>query len=104
MAYRGGNINFTVKGDAQFNLDNLDFRVMIYPDRHPEEAKTVLKSQMTKLNTNHYAGTISYDETKTMHLGLYSIEVLIIESSTSRSVYKKAGAFPMYESASEDIA
>ena len=104
MAYRGENIDFVIKGDSTYNLDTMDFKVLFYPDRHPDEVTTVLKSEMTKLNTNHYSGSIGYQHTKAMPLGLYTIEVLIIESSTNRSIFLKKGAFPLYETASEDIA
>lgn len=103
MAYRGENIDITIKGDSEFNLDELDFKVLVYPDRHTNEATTIDKSAMTKLNDNQYFGTIRYERTKTMPLGLYTIEVLVIESGTSRSIYAKPGAFPMYDSASKDI-
>lgn len=104
MAYRGGNIDLVIKGDIDYNLDTMDFKVLVYPDRHPDKATTILKSQMIKVSANRYSGTIGYEITKKMSLGLYTIEVLIIESSTSRSVFLKPGVFPLYESASEDIA
>lgn len=103
MAYRGENIDITIKGDSEFNLDELDFKVLVYPDRHTEEMTTIEKSAMTKLNDNQYFGSIGYEQTKTMPLGLYTIEVLVIESGTSRSIYVKPGAFPMYDSASKNI-
>ena len=101
--YRGENIDITIKGDSEFNLDNMDFTVLIYPDRHTNEATAIEKSAMTKLNDNQYAGTIGYEQTKGMPLGLYTIEVLVIESGTSRSIYAKPGAFPLYDSASKNI-
>ena len=103
MAHRGENIDITIKGDSEFNLDELDFKVLVYPDRHTNEATTIEKSAMTKLSDNQYFGTIRYEQTKAMPLGLYTIEVLVIESGTSRSIYAKPGAFPMYDSASKDI-
>lgn len=103
MAHRGENIDITIKGDSEFNLDKLDFKVLVYPDRHTNEATTIGKSAMTKLSDNQYFGSIGYEKTKTMPLGLYTIEVLVIESGTSRSIYAKPGAFPMYDSASKDI-
>lgn len=103
MAYRGENINITIKGDSEFNLDNLDFEVLVYPDRHTDEVTTLSKSSMTKVGANTYFGTIEFSETKTMYLGFYTIEVLIKESETSRSIYVKPSAFPVYDSASKDI-
>ena len=104
MAHRGGNIDITIQGDSEFNLDTMDFKVLVYPDRHPEEVVTLEKSEMTKIEDNNYTGSIGYEVTKNMPLGSYTVEVLVIESETSRSVYAKAGAFPMYDSASKDIA
>lgn len=103
MAHRGENIDITIKGDSEFNLDELDFKVLVYPDRHTEEITTIEKSAMTKLSDNQYFGTIRFEQTKAMPLGLYTIEVLVIESGTSRSIYAKPGAFPLYDSASKDI-
>lgn len=103
MAHRGENIDITIKGDSEFNLDELDFKVLVYPDRHMNEVTTIEKSAMTKLSDNQYFGTIGYEHTKAMPLGLYTIEVLVIESGTSRSIYAKPGAFPMYDSASKNI-
>ena len=104
MAYRGENIDITIKGDSEFNLDSLDFKLLFYPDRHPEDAKTIEKSTCEKLGDNHYKAVIGFEETKTMSLGSYTIEVLIIENNYSRSIYAKQGAFPMYDSASKSIS
>lgn len=103
MAYRGGNIDITVKGDYEFNLNELDFVVLVYPDRYYDEVVTLNKSDMENIKSNMYSGTIGYEVTKTMPLGQYTIEVLIKEGNNRRSIYAKQGAFPMYESASEDI-
>lgn len=103
MAYRGENIDITIKGDSQFNLDTMNFKVIVYPDRHTDEVTTIEKSAMIKLGDNQYNGSIGYEQTKAMTLGLYTIEVLVIESGTSRSIYAKPGAFPMYDSASKNI-
>lgn len=104
MAYRGENIDITIKGDSEYNLDELDFKVLVYPDRHPDEKIVVEKSAMEKLDSNYYSATISYENTKGLALGLYTIELLVVESETSRSILVKQGAFPVYDSASKDIA
>ena len=104
MAYRGENIDITIKGDSEYNLDELDFKVLVYPDRHPEERIVVEKSEMDKLGQNYYSATIGYEQTKDFALGQYTIELLVVESETSRSILVKQGAFPVYDSASKDIA
>ena len=101
--YRGENIDITIKGDTEFNLDSQDFVVLIYPDRHPDETKIVTKLECEKVANNHYKAVIGYAETKEMPLGYYTVEVLIIENNNSRSIYAKQGAFPMYDSASKSI-
>lgn len=103
MAYRGGNIDITVTGDFTWNLDELDFKVLIYPDRHPEDAIEMDKSELSREGENHYAGSVPYDVTRDMALGYYTVEVLIIENEASRSVFVKPAAFTMHDSASKDI-
>ena len=103
MAYRGENIDITIKGDSEYNLDELDFKLLVYPDRHPDEKKVVEKSAMEKLDSNYYSATIGYETTKDLALGLYTIELLVVESETSRSILVKQGSFPVYDSASKDI-
>lgn len=103
MAYRGENIDITVKGDATWNLDSLEFKVLIYPDRHPEDATMIDKSEMSRVEGNLYAGSVSYEITKDWPLGYYTVEVLIIENEMSRSVFVRQGAFTVHDSASKDI-
>lgn len=103
MAYRGEDINFTIKGDEKINLDSYDFKLLTYPDGHTDQATTVEKANMTKIASNHYEGQIDYKVTKDMPLGTYTIEILLIESTTERSIYVKRGAYPLYDSASKNI-
>ena len=103
MAYKGEDLPLEIKGDAEFNLDELDFKILVYPDRHPENVFLIEKSEMTKEYDNHYSGKIGYEITKEMPIGSYTIEVLAIEGETSRRIYVKLGAFPMYDSASKNI-
>ena len=65
--------------------------------------KVVEKSAMEKLDSNYYSATIGYETTKDLALGLYTIELLVVESETSRSILVKQGSFPVYDSASKDI-
>lgn len=103
MAYRGENIDIVIKGSDIVNLDNNDFVVLLYPDRHPERKFEVHKSEMVKLNSNHYSGGVEYTESKALPLGSYTIELLIKEGTTRRSVFVKPSAFPLYDSASKNI-
>lgn len=103
MAYRGENIDFVIKGDSKINLDQINFKVLIYPDRHEEEAIVINKAIMTRVAASHYKGQIGYSETKDLPLGMYTIEVLLIEKDTERSIFMKRGAFPLYDSASRNI-
>lgn len=103
MAYRGENIDITIKGDDVFNLDDMDFKVLVYPDRHVDEAISIAKSDMTRLEDNQYFASIGYEKTKELPIGEYTIEVLVIEGSTSRSIFAKRGAFPVYDSASKNV-
>lgn len=103
MAYRGGNIDFVIKGDTENSLDANDFKVLVYPNRHFDNALAIEKSAMQKVGTNEYSCTIDYKGTKSMSIGMYTIEVLFIENENHRSVFTMQSAFPLYESASEDI-
>ena len=109
MAYRGENLKITIKGDSEFNLDELEFQLMIYPDRHPQTnvAKVLSKSQMTRVEANHYLAEFTYMQTEDIPLGPYTIEVLVVEnkdeSTESRSIYLKPGAFSVYDSCSKNF-
>lgn len=103
MAYRGETISITIKGDEKHNLDSLDFKVLIYPDRHTDDYTQFNKSDLTKLAANYYSLSIAPSTTADLALGMYTIEILLIEGGNSRSIYAKQGAFPIYDSASKNI-
>lgn len=103
MAYRGGNINITIKGDSSWDLDKNDFKVLVYPDRRFEDALSVDKSEMTKIGDNQYLAVIAWQKTKTMKTGPYTIEILIFEGENIRSVFMKESADHLYSSASTYI-
>lgn len=118
MAYRGEDINITIKGDDEYNLDELEFGVWIYPDRQPNALNwegPLRKGQlgMTRIGDNHYNLKIPRIFTTDLPLGLYTIEVVIFDGehdgsleslyATSRSIFVKQGAFPVYDSASKNI-
>lgn len=100
--YRGENIDITIKGDSEFNLDKLDFRVLVYPDKKLEDAIILPKSESEKLGDNYYKVSLGYEQTKEMSLGLYSIEVLL-EEDDERKIYAKSRVFSLLDSASKDI-
>lgn len=104
MAYRGEDIKFRVKGDDKINLDVYDFKLLIHPDGKFEDYEVINKSAMTKIEDNHYEAEIDFNKTKTMPLGSYTIEVLIIEETSERVIYLKRGVFPLYDSASKNEA
>ena len=104
--YRGENLKITIKGDAEFNLDDLDFGVFLYPDRNPGKRLfrlPVYKDKMSRIGDNIYLLDIDYSETETLHLGLYTIEIVVMEGSSHRSIFVKEGAFPVYDSATKTI-
>lgn len=103
MAYRGGNIDLTIKGDLTWDLDENDFKVLVYPNNYPEKAVSVSKADMSKVEDNMYSGSVSYKDTKAMMLGLYTIEVVIIKGEDSRSVFARENAFELFNSAAKDI-
>jgi hypothetical protein len=103
MAYRGGNIDFTVKGDKTWNLDEHDFKVLVYPNNHPDRAVAVSKADMRKVEANMYEGAVSYKDTKNLMLGYYTIEILVIEAEDSRSVFARENAFELLDSASKNV-
>lgn len=101
MAYRGEDIPIVITGDEENNLDTLDFKVLFYPHDKPESSTTLLKSEMKKESENSYSGKIPYTTTKEMSVGYYTIEILTI--GDERRIFKKDGAFTLYDSASKNI-
>lgn len=103
MAFKGENIDFVIKGDDKVNLDGYDFVLLAYPDGKYDKYTEIKKSDMTKISENHYEGSILPDVSKTMAVGSYTIEILLMESDTRRSIFVKRGAFPLYDSASKNL-
>ena len=104
MAYRGETIEITIKGDDKYNLDELLFWVNIYPDRHTDEYLGVSKSAMTKLGSNHYKLSIDPQTSADLHVGFYTIEIMVEDNQRTRSIYAKQSAFPVYDSSFKNIA
>jgi hypothetical protein len=101
MAYKGEDIPIVITGDNENNLDEVDFKVLFYPHDTPDNPTILLKSDMTKEEENMYSGKIPFSTTKTMPIGYYTIEILTI--GEERRIFKKDGAFTLYDSASKDI-
>lgn len=100
MALQGENINITIRGNDTINLDNIDFNVSVYIYPNIEAVTTISKLQCTKQDTNVYLCVIPYATTKTMQIGMYTIEVL---DSTNKSIYIKNNAFSLNISASKSL-
>ena len=104
MAYQGENWNFTIKGNTDIDLDGNDFKLLIYPcGTHDNNVVVITKSQCTKSEANVYIASVPYSTTKTLPIGIYNVEVLIISGGTSRSVFVKKNAFSNNLSASKEI-
>lgn len=116
MAYKGEDIKFTLQGDKNINLVDLDFAVLVYQQNDccaPENVVTLHKLNDFKRigATNAYEGKISYLITKDMVEGKYNMELLLIHTtadengetiSEERSVFKKKNVFTLECSASKD--
>lgn len=102
MAYKGEDIPIIIEGDNNNNLDSLDFKVVLYPHDDLTNKIVINKNAMKKESDNVYSGTISHTDTANMPVGYYSIEILTI-GNTERRIFKKDGAFTLYDSASKNI-
>lgn len=103
MAYRGEDIKIVVKGDAIYDLDKCDFKVLLYPDRHPNEATVISKEEMTREGSNYYSGEISAEASKALPIGLYTIEVLVFDGEDDRTIFLERSVLPIYDSGSKNI-
>lgn len=102
MAYKGEDIPIIIEGDNNNNLDSLDFKVVLYPHDDFTNKIIIKKEDMKNESENVYSGTISHTDTTDMPVGYYSIEILTI-GETERRIFKKDGAFTLYDSASKNI-
>lgn len=103
MAHRGETIDFFVKGDESYDLSKIDFNVLIYPHDKVDKSIVIAKEDMTLNEDGRYSGSISYEQTKNMELGLYDVEILLIEDASSRSIFTRKSVFSMKDSASKSI-
>lgn len=102
MAYRGEDIDFRIKGTDEVNLDINEFSLLIYPNGKYDEAYEISKKDMTKISNNIYVGSIPYETSKSMVLGSYTVELLMIVNGSARSIYAKRGALEIFDSASKE--
>jgi hypothetical protein len=102
MAYRGEDIDFRIKGTDEVDLDANNFSLLIYPNGRYDEAYEIPKVDMTKVSNNLYVGSIPYEKSKTMVVGSYTVELLMIINGASRSIYAQRGALVIFDSASKE--
>lgn len=100
MALQGENIDILLKGDSDINLDDIDFKVTVYVSPNITNLVTISKSSCVKKDTNTYLCTIPYTTTKTMEIGVYTIEIL---DSTNHTIFQKINAFTLNLSASKTL-
>lgn len=104
MAYQGEDWVFTITGDDKTNLDNNDFKILVYPcGKSNISVSTITKEQCSQVKENVYTGTIPFQTTKNLEIGLYTVEVLLISSGNVRSVFMKNNAFENKPSESKNI-
>lgn len=114
MSYQGEDIKFTLKGDANVNLDEItNFVVSVYPHCQCEGTTSNIVRLYKATNfeqvkdkdgngTNTYIGTIPASETKTMEATHYNMELLIIDGG-ERSIFMQKHAFAIECSVSKDV-
>lgn len=109
MAYKGEDIPIIIEGDSNNNLDELEFQVVFYPHDDLDNKRVIQKSELIKEGNNIYSGVIPHSMTTQMPIGYYSVEVLTIApesemiGSVERRIFKKDGAFILYDSASKNL-
>lgn len=114
MAQQGEDIKFTLRGNNEINLDDLDFKVSVYKSCqcNSENVVTILKEKMTQITddegngTNTFVGKIPYDQTKEMKEGYYDMELLTISGegdAQERSIYTKKNVFMLDCSYSKNL-
>jgi hypothetical protein len=109
MAYKGEDIPIIIEGDSNNNLDELEFQVVFYPHDDLDNKRVIRKSELKKNENNVYSGVIPYSMTMQMPIGYYSVEVLTVAPDTGtigsieRRIFKKDGAFILYDSASKNL-
>jgi hypothetical protein len=92
--YQGEDISFRLKGDDVVDFVGNDFLALVYSAEDSSKSFVFKKEDDFEQNgdSNVYDCVISHDTTKDM-IGLYNLEVLIIDEEGRRSVYKQDGIF-----------
>lgn len=95
--FRGEVISLYLKGDKQFNLQEVDFNVYIYPDGdiRPDFLKKT-KADCKVQDDGSFLLTIDATTTSSMPLTSYTIE---INDASNNVVYKQQNAFSLEPSA-----
>jgi hypothetical protein len=116
--YRGEDWIITIKGDKEFDLDEMDFGVWLYPDRHPNALnwrgpirKSATTGEITRIGDNLYELRLAPSVTIDVPLGRYTIEIVVftgeytqsVWTHRGRSIFIKQGAFAVYDSATKTI-
>jgi len=98
--FQGEQINITINGADEYNLETLSFGCVIYPADDLTKAVNIPKVSMTKVaNQNTYIAHIASSVTKTLPVGIYNIEFY---DDTNDSIYRQPNVFNLDVSASKD--
>lgn len=89
--FRGEVISLYLKGDEQFNLQDVDFNIYIYPDGdiNPEFLKRT-KDDCVLQEDGSYLLTVDSAITSSLPLTSYTIE---INDASNNVIYKQQNAF-----------
>lgn len=98
--YQGEDIDFILQGKDDYNLDEIDFTVLVYPCCDPSSSFSIKKSQCTKLSGNNYKATVPASTSKTLQTGPYTIEVF---DSTNKKIFQARGRMVLNSSAAKNI-
>lgn len=99
-AYQGEDIDITLEGKSDYNLDLITFTVIVYPCSDPTDTYIINKAQCTKEYTNCYTATVPKSASTNMRTGPYIIEVY---DSTNRKIYQSRGRMIINSSAAKAL-
>lgn len=99
-AYQGEDIDITLEGKSDYNLDLITFTVIVYPCSDPTDTYMINKSQCTKEYANCYTATVPKSVSSKMRTGPYIIEVY---DSTNSKIYQCRGRMIINTSAAKAL-